>query len=106
MRHGVRFHSAAKKEFSKLDFHVRDKFNKIIRTYSVGEDLTRNKYKEFRGLDLFEFRVKHDGNIYRALVGRINSISVIVLFFSKKSQKTPKRYIDTAKKRLIQCYEK
>ncbi|KKQ36212.1 MAG: hypothetical protein US52_C0005G0002 [candidate division WS6 bacterium GW2011_GWA2_37_6] len=101
----IEFDFRAKREFNKLDLEVRHKLNKIIGTYARGENLTRDKFKELVSLGLFEFRVKHDNKIYRALAGKVGSTYIIVLVFNKKSQKIPIRYLRTAMKRLNQYYD-
>lgn len=56
------------------------------------------KYLKKLGNNLWELR---PGNI-RVLFGLIDSDAIIVNIFRKKTQKTPKQEIDTAKRRLME----
>jgi len=49
---------------------------------------------------LYEFRVIGKSGIYRGLAGEIKKDLLVVLFFHKKTQKTPSKEIRTALTRL------
>lgn len=54
--------------------------------------------------DLWELRIKNKGNIYRVFVGKLKKgIGVILHIIQKKSQKTPRKDLKTAIKRLQIC---
>lgn len=51
--------------------------------------------------DIWEVRAQWQGRAYRLLFAVEGDMALALLFFEKKSQKTPKRYIDTAERRLV-----
>ena len=75
----------------------------MIETLSNEGKLDLPKAKRINS-ELFEIRVKHEGE-YRGLYAYIvNNRILILLFFRKKTQKTPIKFIKTSIKRL-QKYE-
>jgi phage-related protein len=90
----------ADKELLKFPNEIRRRFFKYFRDFAKGEILTTKVLKKLSGHELYEFRVKGESGIYRALAGKINPNLIIVLFFHKKSQKTPTQLIQTAERRL------
>ncbi len=91
---------SAQKEFDQLDNIVQDKFLALFEIINNGGTLDQNKLKKFTGLDLIEFRVKYNGNIFRG-IGKFKSYNyIVVVFFQKKTNKTPGHIIKVALKRL------
>ena len=77
---------------------------KILATLQFLEETDRPPHHIFQKMtgtrDLWEVRVKHDSNIYRLLCF-FDGEQIIILThaFQKKTQKTPRKEIDTAEKR-------
>lgn len=83
----------ADKEFIKLPLPVQMKFVKYFGAYIRGERLTGKIYKKLKGYVLFEFRVKEQSGIYRAIAGLIKPDLIIFLYFKKKRQKRPLEHL-------------
>jgi phage-related protein len=96
----VKYHVKALKELQELDEKVQVKFLALFSNLEEGEVLPRTKYKKLAGRNLFEARVKHNTNIFRAIVAVVKPDLIILLIFQKKTQKTPQKEITTAIKRL------
>lgn len=82
--------------FSTLPSKIQQKF---IWTFQLIETLDRipEKYLKYLRNDLFEIRVKHGTNIYRAFCFFDGNKMIIILNgFIKKTQKTPKNEIQRA----------
>lgn len=57
--------------------------------------------------DIWELRVTHRGNQLRILFyERTSRVFVLLLAFAKKTQRTPKRKLDTARARLMSDWER
>jgi phage-related protein len=85
-----------------LDFpkDIYSKFTNYFDILEKGKPLSIKYFKRLSGTILYEFRVKAVSGIYRGLAGEGKSNLIVVLFFHKKSQKTPKNAIKTALSRL------
>jgi phage-related protein len=92
-----------------LDYHVQKQIKKfpekVQREFSViTAKLERDgklKFPISRKVrnGIFELRIKHKGE-WRALYGFVKNIVIILKVFRKKSQKTPRRFIQVAVNRL------
>ena len=89
----------AKLELLKFDKAVITKFNFDFKELQEKGKLDDTRFKKLRGHDLYELRVKYSGSIFRGICGYIKSGLLMVLFFQKKTQKTPIRFIEVADKR-------
>jgi len=76
----------------------------IISLLGENVDLPKSKFKKLSGADLFELRVKSRDSIYRGIGGFLKPDFVIVLFFKKKSQKTPLSILLKAQKRYNELF--
>lgn len=90
----------ARKEFSTLDLDIQEKFGGVFRLIQNRKILDPTVFKKLSGSELYEVRVKHNTNIYRAVGGIQKSKYIIVLFFQKKTQRTPIAIIKLANKRF------
>jgi phage-related protein len=86
----------ARKELYELPKEAQEKFNSLFIGMNNEFRLDLNKFKKLRNFNLYEFRVKHNSNIYRGIGGYSYKIFVLSLIFQKKSQKIPLREIKTA----------
>jgi phage-related protein len=101
MKKKVRFDKRAEKDFLKLPREVQLEFRSAIEVLQEDGELREPLGKKMEGQkDLYEMRIRHKGQ-WRALYSYIPEDNIIVLHvFRKKSQKTPKNDLDTAKNRL------
>jgi phage-related protein len=86
----------AQNDFDKLPFLVQEKFNTLFRGLINETILDSTKFKKLKGLNLYEFRVKHDTNIYRGIGGIIKPNLLVTIFFKKKTQGIPDNQLKTA----------
>lgn len=91
----------AQKELLQFPRQVQLKFKALIEILTEEGKLEPPYAKKLSGSDdLFEIRVKHQGQ-WRALYAYIESSNVLILTaFAKKTQKTPVGQLVKAKKRL------
>lgn len=92
----VKVTKSADKEFLSLPKEVRRKFLVIFDLVEHEDYVEKSKFKKLKGYNLYELRVKHDTNIYRAIGGMIKPDIVVVVFFVKKSQKIPTKILNKA----------
>jgi phage-related protein len=90
----------AQSEFNKLPIPVQKKFNFLFTNKEAGRELASSKFKKLVNTNLFEFRVKHDSNIYRGIGAIDKEDLLLTVFFKKKTQKTPKDIIKIAYQRF------
>jgi len=96
----VFYHRKALKELSYFDASVRTKFHKIFAIIEeCGKRLPTKQFKKIVNTDLFEARVKHRNETYRGIGGFVKPNFIVVLFFQKKTQKTPVKELKKAIKR-------
>lgn len=89
----------ATKELGRFLLEVRAKFNDLFEILSKEGKLEMPFAKKI-GDELFEIRVKHRGQ-WRAIYAYVLKNQVIILSaFKKKTQKTPKKELTKALKRL------
>lgn len=91
------------KEFiQQQDKLTSTQLDEMILTFKkYGFSLPQDQLKKIAGVkDLWELRVKSEGNIYRIFVGKIKNFAVLLHIIQKKSQKTPPKDIKTALSRL------
>ena len=89
----------AEKELASFSVEVRIEFGGLMDVLGV-EGLIGFPDARKISKDLYEMRVRENG-IYRGFYAYLKGPYIVVLhLFQKKSQKTPKRYIETAIKRL------
>ena len=94
----------AQKEFGKFTEPVQIKFDSLFKNL---RDIGWLNFPDSRKLEknLYELRIKYQGE-YRGLYAYIiNSQIVALRFFRKKTQKTPIKDLKTAKRRL-KLYER
>lgn len=95
----VFFDNKAQKEFEEFTQPVQIKFDFLLRTL---RESGRLDFPDGRKIDknLYELRIKHQGE-YRGLYAYIIQSQIVILcFFRKKTQKTPIKNLKTAKRRL------
>lgn len=97
----VYYDKKAYKELSSLPRQVQILFAKLLGVLEERGKLSYPEARKVRGKrDLYEMRVRHLG-IWRGFYVYIEKNKILVLhFFHKKSQKTPKRNINLALERL------
>lgn len=101
MKKIIVYDTLALRELQEFDQGVREDFVGYI---DVLEAEGKLEYPEARKIarNLFEIRVKHQGE-HRVFYAYVRENSIVILhFFQKKTQKTPLRNIETAYKRLKQ----
>ncbi len=99
MKKTVILDNLATKELSIFSIEVRAKFNDLFEILSKGGKLEMPFAKKI-GDQLFEIRIKHRGQ-WRAIYAYILKNQVVILSaFQKKTQKTPKKELTKALKRL------
>lgn len=96
----------AEKELKKFSRQVQLKFQALFEILEQDGKLEEPFGKKLTGRgDLFEIRIKQDGQ-WRALYAYIDDNSIIILCaFVKKTQKTPIAELEKAGKRLIDYKE-
>lgn len=99
MKKIIIYDNRAIKEFNKFNIDVQREFGSLIETLSKEGYLDFPDAKRINK-DLFEIRVKQNGE-YRGIYAYIVKNNIIILsFFRKKTQKTPQDVIKTSTKRL------
>jgi len=94
------YHSKALEEFEIQEFEIREKFSTVYELIIYGHSRNKKKFKKIKRTILFELRVKHLKLIYRGLGAYYKkNYFVNLVFFQKKSQKIPLRFIKLALKR-------
>ena len=95
------FHGHYFQEFYlKVNDSVKEKIGYVFRVIKTVEKVSDKFLKHIEGTDgLYEIRVEVDNNVYRIFCC-FDEGNLVVLFnvFQKKTQKTPKREIELAKK--------
>lgn len=96
----------AEKEIRKFTRTVQLKFQALFEILEQDGKLEEPFGKKLSGRDnLFEVRVKQDGQ-WRAIYAYIDKNSIIILCaFVKKTQKTPVTELEKAKRRLVDYKE-
>ncbi|SRR6266404_4661776 len=96
----------AEKEIKRFTRQVQLKFQALFEILEQDGKLEEPFGKKLSGNEnLFEIRVKHQGQ-WRAIYAYIHIQSIIILSaFGKKTQKTPKEELEKAKKRLAEYKE-
>ena len=91
----------AEKELKSFSRQVQLKFKTLFVILEKKGKLEEPFGKKLAGRDnLFEIRVKHDGQ-WRAIYAYIEKdLIIILLAFAKKTQKTPQAVLEKAKRRL------
>jgi phage-related protein len=94
----VAFHELAEAEFLALPADIQARLERIkFLVETFGLEQLPTKYASHITGSLWEFRLKGKDGIARALyVTRVGKRIIIVRVFTKKTQKTPRREIDTA----------
>ena len=95
------------KFLNSLDQKTQDKVFKLIEMLETIERIPSNHLKSITGVKgLFEGRIKLGSNIWRVFCFFDGNKLVILLNgFQKKSQKTPKKEIEKAKKLMLQYFK-
>jgi len=94
---------AAKKTVRSFSREVKKELGALLLVLQKGELLGMPQSKPMRMVhkSAFELRVKDHSGIYRVFYVLFQKDKVLIPHaFSKKTQKTPKKEIETAKKRL------
>jgi phage-related protein len=100
MRKEIVFEDHAWKEYHKLALKIREEFVSLLEKLEEKGKLYEPEGKKINQ-DLFEMRIRFDLNQWRGLYGYFKENKIIILrFFQKKTQKTPKKEMDLALKRL------
>jgi len=84
---------------------------KILREIDLlqrfGLSLGMPHLRKIKNTNLWELRIMHSSNIFRIIFKDLDKKTFLLLHgFQKKQEKTPKREIDTALKRLIKYFER
>ncbi len=103
MKKVIQVDHRATKEISKFPEAAQLKLKTIFMLLGETGKLIEPYGKKLSGdIDLFGIRVKYKGE-WRAIYAYIKGDKVIILSaFAKKTQKTPKTELGTAKKRLLE----
>ncbi|MBU3979562.1 type II toxin-antitoxin system RelE/ParE family toxin [Patescibacteria group bacterium] len=106
VRKAVLIDKRAEKELRKFSRTVQLKFQALFEILEEDGKLEEPFGKKLSGrIDLFEIRVRQNGQ-WRALYAYIGKDSIIILCaFAKKTQKTPIIELDKAIKRLVDYKE-
>jgi len=91
--------------FDPLTQKVKDKIDEVLFMFMIIDRIPSKFFKSIEGVKgLFEIRIEFESNIYRIFCC-FDKGSLIVLFngFQKKTQKTPGKEIEKAKK-IMQEY--
>jgi len=97
----VLVHYKAQEELDKLEPLARKRFATVVDDLKRQKKLPSTEYRKMSGpKGLLEMRVKAISGIYRGLCGKIDQDLYAVVFFQKKTAKTPLRQIRLALKRL------
>jgi len=91
------------KEINKFPDHVIDDFLDIVEQMENGLKLAPKISKRMQGIGLgvFELRLKDRNGIYRIIYFLKKAHAIYFIHgFKKKTQKTPKKNIDLARKRI------
>lgn len=97
----VRFHYKAKEEFDTLSERQQNKFHLVIDMFALGSNIPRSKVKKLQGYkNLYELRIRDKSGIYRGLYLLLGRNILVTHFFQKKTQKTSKKEIKIALRRL------
>lgn len=101
MKKSVRFDHNALKEMNKMHIEAIKELKAIVNILEEHGELHEPLGKKMSGhKNLYEIRVRKNGQFRGFYAYLINDIVIILHIFQKKSQKTPLRGIDTALKRL------
>jgi|SRR3989339_1538784 len=93
--------SLATKELNSFPREIKTRFNDLFEILSEEGKLEMPFAKKI-GNKLFEIRIKHEGQ-WRAIYAYVLKNQIIILSaFQKKTQKTPKKELTKALKRLSQ----
>ena len=108
IKYTVKFLKQAKKEFDKIDEKLQIKFRALVKTFvnKLGWRTTFTETKHIKHLedDIYEFRVKGANVIVRLLhIPPIENKIIIAVVFTKKTEKTPQKYIKIAKERVMEA---
>ena len=94
---------AAKKVVLGFSLEVRKEIGSLLMLLQQGSVLGAPQAKPMRqvGASVFELRVKDSAGIYRVFYMLFSKKTILIPHaFTKKTQKTPHKEIETAKKRL------
>lgn len=96
--------SAVDAEIEELPVHLRARLIRLLETVqNVGLDALRAPHVRHLEGKLWELRVKAEGGIARGIYVTASGRRVVVLHvFTKKSRKTPRRALATARERMRQ----
>lgn len=91
--------------FNSLDIGAKEKLTYIMRYVQQNEQWSQ-KFVKYMEDGLFEIRMEWQSNIYRVFF-ILDSGNLVVLFhgFHKKTQKTPRREVEKAKRIKQEYYE-
>jgi len=93
--------------YTPLDSKLKNKIIEVFRMIRSEKQISNKFFKQITGVkDLYEIRIRWSNNIYRIFCC-LDKGKLVILFngFMKKTQETPKREIDKAK-RLMKEYFK
>lgn len=94
--------------FETLNEKVKDKIDEVLFMMTILERVPTKFFKSISGSKgLFEIRVEYEGNIYRIFCC-FDKGNLVVLFngFQKKTQKTPTKELNKAKKIMKEYFNK
>ncbi|MDE0118563.1 MAG: type II toxin-antitoxin system RelE/ParE family toxin [Bdellovibrionales bacterium] len=104
----VDFHPAALKVIKEFPVNVRKVIGQAILALQKGERLSMPLSRPVKsvGSGVEEIRSKDSSGIYRTFyLARMKDRIIVFHAFIKKTQKTPKKEIKTAKKRLKEVFD-
>ena len=99
----VEFHALALKDLRGFPANVRQAIGQAIRMLQQGEHLPMPISRPFKnvGPGVAELRCRDASGAYRVIyIARIRNKVFVFHAFKKKTQKTPQKEIDTARKRF------
>ncbi|MCA9385220.1 type II toxin-antitoxin system RelE/ParE family toxin [Candidatus Dojkabacteria bacterium] len=96
----IYFDKSAHREYKKLPQIIRKQFDLFIEELAIEGKLETPDAKKLTGYNLYEMRVFKNDQSWRGIYTYLRREQIIILvFFSKKSNSTPHRYISTSLKR-------
>lgn len=92
--------------YNLLDSKIQEKIDWVFNLVKFANIIPQKYFKHLANTDgLFEIRVEYESNIYRMLCFfDDDNLVVLVNAFQKKSQKTPKKELELAKKLKAQYF--
>lgn len=100
MKKEIVFEDHALEEFMELDKDAKEEFTALLEKLQ-DEGILKEPEAKKLGKNLLELRIRIESNQWRGLYAYYLKDKIVILrFFQKKTQKTPKKEVDLALKRF------